>query len=217
MAGGHFPDHRRPAAAKTTANRTPWSSNKAFCLGIGLICLLEPLVHLVILTWAGAEPGPASIDFVWPEAHYERGPADWLRLSLLYVLLPAICEEWFFRGKLQPWLQGKLGTISAISLSSLWFSAVHGSILTVSVALPIGITLGLIYHYTGRLYACIAVHAFHNILMLGLGGVLIARPDLALILFTFGAWLMAATFSPTFVGTKVGAWQPSLSCPWWYC
>ena len=63
--------------------------------------------------------------------------------------------------------------------------------------------LGLIFHYTGRLYTCIAVHAFHNILMLGLGGLLIARPDLALILFTFGAWLIAATFSHiVFVGSR---------------
>jgi membrane protease YdiL (CAAX protease family) len=173
----------------------PWSRTKAFYLGIGLLCLLHPLIYTLILAWAGWRPAPESIEFVWPSIPEERSFSQWLYLLTVFVALPAISEEWFFRGKLLPWLGEKLGIFSAISLSSLWFAAVHGSILTICIALPFGIFLALLFQRTGSLYACITAHACHNFLMLGLGGLLVARPDLALILFVLGTWMVFSVFS----------------------
>ncbi|TVR15135.1 MAG: CPBP family intramembrane metalloprotease [Planctomycetota bacterium] len=170
-------------------NRT-WPPAQAGMLGLAALCLIEPLVQLAILAWAGWRPPPGIGDLLLPAALTPYDMGTWLRLIVLWVLLPAIAEEWFFRGRLQPWLQRYLGTFSAISLTTLWFAALHGHVLAMLVALPIGLLLGLLRHYTGSVYACILVHGVHNVLLVALGGLFIARPDIAGLLILVGLALL---------------------------
>lgn len=93
-----------------------------------------------------------------------------LFFSLLSVLVFApILEEFLFRGILQTWLRNKLGTVSAILLSSLFFSLMHFSPTQSTTNVPLLITLftlslylGFLYEKTRSLFACIILHVTFN-------------------------------------------------------
>lgn len=98
--------------------------------------------------------------------------ADFLKLRNWYDvyvnvivigLLPAICEELFFRGALQrvlihvtrsPW--------AGIILSALLFSALHLQFAGFLPRLFLGVVLGILYWYSGSLWTCILAHFIFN-------------------------------------------------------
>lgn len=86
-----------------------------------------------------------------------------LILNLITVaVLPAICEEWFFRGTMQRFFSEKMNIHLAIFLSSIAFSLIH---LEFSGFLPrifLGMLLGYIYYYSGSLWASIFAHLINN-------------------------------------------------------
>lgn len=88
---------------------------------------------------------------------------------VLLAFLPALCEEALFRGGFQnfltratrkPWL--------SIIIVSLIFSAVHLSYYGFLPRLFLGIVLGVIYHYSGRLWLCILAHFLNNAIAVSL-------------------------------------------------
>lgn len=94
---------------------------------------------------------------------------DFIIALFVMAFLPALCEEALFRGGLQnflarstrlPWL--------AIIIVSLIFSLVHLSYYGFLSRLFLGIVLGLIYQYSGKLWLTILAHFFNNALALTL-------------------------------------------------
>lgn len=82
---------------------------------------------------------------------------------LVIALIPAICEELFFRGALQrvliyvtrsPW--------AGIILSALLFSALHLQFAGFLPRMFLGIVLGILYWYSGSLWTCIIAHFIFN-------------------------------------------------------
>jgi len=82
---------------------------------------------------------------------------------ILLAILPALCEEALFRGGFQnfltratrkPWL--------SIIIVSIIFSAVHFSFYGFLPRFFLGIVLGVIYHYSGRLWLSILAHFINN-------------------------------------------------------
>lgn len=82
---------------------------------------------------------------------------------VLLAFLPALCEEALFRGGFQnfltratkkPWL--------SIIIVSIIFSAVHLSFYGFLARFFLGIVLGVIYHYSGRLWLSILAHFLNN-------------------------------------------------------
>lgn len=78
-------------------------------------------------------------------------------------LVPAICEELFFRGALQrvliyvtksPWV--------GIILSAFLFSALHLQFAGFLPRMFLGIVLGILYWYSGSLWTCIIAHFIFN-------------------------------------------------------
>ncbi|WP_052273051.1 CPBP family intramembrane glutamic endopeptidase [Flavihumibacter solisilvae] len=91
--------------------------------------------------------------------------ADLAGMLVLIALLPAICEELFFRGVLQrlfiqithrPWL--------GIVITALLFSAFHGQFLGFFPRALLGILLGAIYWYSGSIWPSIIAHFVNNAL-----------------------------------------------------
>jgi membrane protease YdiL (CAAX protease family) len=84
---------------------------------------------------------------------------------VVMAFLPALCEEALFRGGLQNFLTRatRLPWLSII-LVSLIFSIAHFSFYGLLSRLFLGIVLGLIYHYSGRLWLCIIAHFINNAL-----------------------------------------------------
>jgi membrane protease YdiL (CAAX protease family) len=92
-----------------------------------------------------------------------KNTGDYLIALFIMAFLPAVCEEALFRGGLQnyltrwsrnPWL--------SIIIVSILFSAAHFSFYGFLSRVFLGIMLGLIYQYSGRLWLSILAHFFNN-------------------------------------------------------
>jgi membrane protease YdiL (CAAX protease family) len=89
------------------------------------------------------------------------------RLALLVVvmaLLPAVAEEFCFRGTIQTTLaQTSLGPIGAIIITGLTFSLVHFEFDNFLAIWCMGIVLGFLYYYSGSIWVNVTAHFFNNL------------------------------------------------------
>jgi ABC-2 type transport system permease protein/sodium transport system permease protein len=96
-----------------------------------------------------------------------------LKLAALAVV-PAACEEWFFRGFLLSSLRTKLAAWQAVLITGVLFGAFHVVVrdgLFLERLIPttfLGLILGAICVRTGSLWPGMALHSLHNGLLLTL-------------------------------------------------
>jgi membrane protease YdiL (CAAX protease family) len=92
-----------------------------------------------------------------------NSPSDVLINLFIVALLPAICEEFCFRGVLQrilihicksPW--------AGIILTAILFSAFHMQFAGFFPRMFLGILLGALFWYSGSLWPNILAHFFYN-------------------------------------------------------
>ena len=90
---------------------------------------------------------------------------EYILALIIMGFLPALCEETLFRGGLQNFLtrSTKMPWLSIIIVSIL-FSALHFSFYGFLSRLFLGVVLGLLYQYSGRLWLNIIAHFFNNAL-----------------------------------------------------
>ena len=85
-----------------------------------------------------------------------------LVLSVLYAaVLPAVCEEFLFRGAILPAFEGE-GTKRAIWVSALLFMLIHSSIVGAPTQLILGMVLAYLVIWTNSIYAGLIYHTVHN-------------------------------------------------------
>ena len=98
-----------------------------------------------------------------------NSPTEFLLALFIMAFLPALCEEALFRGGLQNFLtrSTKMPWFS-ILIVSLIFSAVHFSWYGFLSRFFLGVVLGLLFQYSGRLWLCIIAHFFNNALAITL-------------------------------------------------
>ena len=95
---------------------------------------------------------------------------DWLPQVLVAGIGAGIGEEIIARGVLFRIVEEGLDTWSALAISALFFGGAHifnpGATLWSSAAISIeaGVMLGLLYHVTRSLWACIGLHAAWNVM-----------------------------------------------------
>jgi len=95
-----------------------------------------------------------------------RGPVDYILSLLIMALLPAICEETLFRGGMQNFLsRGTHKPWLAIVVVSLLFSLAHFSYYGFLSRFVLGIALGAIFQYSGKLWLSILAHFVNNALI----------------------------------------------------
>ena len=88
---------------------------------------------------------------------------DYIISMIMVALLPAVFEETLFRGGLQNLLSRWLKfPIIAIIITSIVFSAIHGSYLGFLSRFALGFVLGWIYYRTGNIWLNIIAHFFNN-------------------------------------------------------
>lgn len=87
-----------------------------------------------------------------------------LLLNLLVIaLLPAVCEELFFRGALQTIVTRWVGNAHvAIALTALLFSLAHGDLFGLVPRWVMGMALGYLFYYGGSLLASMGAHLVNN-------------------------------------------------------
>lgn len=92
-----------------------------------------------------------------------RKPVDVIVNVLVIGLLPAICEELFFRGALQRILiQITKSPWAGIILTGFLFSALHLQFQGFFPRMFLGIVLGALYWYSGSLWTSIIAHFVNN-------------------------------------------------------
>ena len=85
-----------------------------------------------------------------------------LYLVLSYALLPAVCEEFLFRGILCHEYENK-GVFRAIILSSLFFALLHFNLQNLIVYFFCGVVLALVLYATRSLWGAVVAHFLYNI------------------------------------------------------
>lgn len=90
-------------------------------------------------------------------------PARALGVGALLVLVPAFCEELFFRGYVQSRLVAVWPPGAAVLLTSAVFALVHIDAQHMLGVLPIGVYLGWIAWRSGTVWASMLLHALNNL------------------------------------------------------
>jgi uncharacterized protein len=89
-----------------------------------------------------------------------------LIITLLYIaIIPAMAEEFFFRGALQNILSKAFGNKNihiAIFITSILFALMHGQLQSALPRVFLGMVLGYIYYYSGSIWPGVLAHAFNN-------------------------------------------------------
>ena len=102
-------------------------------------------------------------------------PATLLANAIIFVVVPAIGEELFFRGMLQGLFTKRLNHHVAIFLTATIFSVIHEQILSFLPILFMGVLFGYIKHWTQSIWIPIGLHFINN--GLALAGAYIANGE----------------------------------------
>ncbi|MBP5516417.1 MAG: CPBP family intramembrane metalloprotease [Bacteroidales bacterium] len=96
----------------------------------------------------------------------QQGVAALIVNLLVIALVPALCEEFFFRGALQHffcrWMKNHHVAIIA---TAAVFSLMHGDIFGFLPRFMLGILLGYLFHYSRSILVNVVVHFFNNALI----------------------------------------------------
>jgi uncharacterized protein len=126
-----------------------------------------------------------------------------LAVAFLVSVVAPIAEEFFFRGFFFTALRSWKGLWPAAILTGIVFGAIHLGSAEAAFLLPLGFfgfALCLLYHRTGSLYPCMALHCMNNSLAFGVSqdwgwetAVLFVT---ALSIITLAALVVRATWTP---------------------
>jgi uncharacterized protein len=100
----------------------------------------------------------------------DRGTVNLLAVVVLITVIAPLGEELFFRGYFFGALRNWRGVWPAALGTGVVFGAIHVGSAPVGFLVPLaffGVGLCLLYHYSGSLYPCIALHALNNAIALG--------------------------------------------------
>ncbi len=187
-----------------------------FRLGVPTLRHLAAAVLIGLAAWA-----PAHELFVLQEHYIATPPAlaesnkalDVALTSMPFALaftvialVPAVCEEAFFRGFLLSGLRGAFRDRTAILFAAAAFAAFHFFIFRFPVTMVLGVVLGWLCLRSGSVWTAILMHALHN----GVAVVLVRWPEYqtAVGLSATDPWshLPARTLIPSLLALLVAWW-----------
>ncbi len=125
-------------------------------------------------------------------------PIELIASLFVVALVPAVCEEYLFRGIVYGVMK-EFNTKAAAIFTTVIFAFLHGSAAGFLGYLFLGFSCLYILRRSGSLYACMAFHFVNNITALLLSyfnGALMDDPAVTLLLFFFGilALILSAVF-----------------------
>jgi hypothetical protein len=153
-------------------------SFRLWLLGIGVMLFSAIFIQWLVqinsalplpAAWKSLRTAQDQIDLMFGAFFSDSGLTRFLILTVVMALLPAVAEEFCFRGTIQQTLyRTNLGPLGAIIIGGLSFSLFHGEFNNFLAIWCMGIVLGFLYYYSGSIWLNIAAHFFNNfIIVLG--------------------------------------------------
>ena len=86
-----------------------------------------------------------------------------VKIIICLAIVPGICEELFFRGFMQKFIiSWTRSALAGIFITAAIFSFIHFDAQNFVARLLMGLVLGLLYQYSGRLWTSMLFHALNN-------------------------------------------------------
>lgn len=117
------------------------------------------LVELQVKYW----PLPSSVETFYAELMRRETLLETLLKFLVLALIPAVCEELFFRGLLQGMMVSSFGPWKGIPLTALFFAIAHVNPWYFLYYFFLGLYLGGLRHWRNNLVLCILAHFANNL------------------------------------------------------
>lgn len=135
---------------------------------LGSLWLLYGLarVETEIIRVAGFEKRAKQEEKQIAKGIQKAGEESKLGALSLFVLIPPLCEETFFRGILFRGLRSRFGLGAALAATSILFAAAHGTLVQKGMMVPLGCYFAVLVHLSGSLWAGILAHALNNLAVL---------------------------------------------------
>ena len=144
-------------------------------IAFGIMLVVQPLVELTG-KWNTAFPFPEAFGISdWIKQAEEQGEmvtkiflkADSINVFLLNVFimafLPALGEEFFFRGMIQQYMTKAVKNVYiAIVITAIIFSAFHFQFMGFLPRMLLGIILGCIFVWSGNIWLSVFAHFLNN-------------------------------------------------------
>lgn len=96
------------------------------------------------------------------------GVMEWTVAVLVLAVLPALAEEWFFRGMVYRGLAEKISPFAAATVATVLFAAAHRSLNALPAMLIFGALASLLVRRGGKMRYGIVFHLCYNLTALAL-------------------------------------------------
>jgi membrane protease YdiL (CAAX protease family) len=175
----------------------------SFWPAVGAIVFAFIAFYLVTLVWVSILGVDANDTKLPDELGVKDSTVAMLAVAFLVAVVAPVAEEFFFRGFFFTALRAWKGLWPAAVITGLVFGAIHLGSAEAVFLLPLaffGFALCLLYHRTGSLYPCMALHCMNNSLAFGVsqhwGWETLVLLVTALSLISLGALVVRATWAP---------------------
>jgi membrane protease YdiL (CAAX protease family) len=132
-----------------------------------LVLLLTALVIAPIELWIHYQekiwPLPQNVEVFYKKLLVHQTWAEGLFKLFALALIPAICEELFFRGLLYSLFFPSFGTLKTVLLTSLLFAVAHANPWYFAYYFLLGLFLGWCRSWKDNLSLCVLAHLSNNI------------------------------------------------------
>lgn len=142
---------------------SPWATLLVIPLSVALICMGQPLAEGFVRLVALIGYDTSAATSIMPST-----PGELAATLILVALLPAIAEEYVFRGCVARAFARK-GYVFAVFMSALLFAIMHGSPLQLVHQFLIGVVCAVLFFATRSLWPPIILHFLNNAIALVLG------------------------------------------------
>ncbi|MEL7496638.1 MAG: ABC transporter permease subunit/CPBP intramembrane protease [Planctomycetota bacterium] len=146
----------------------------AVMLGVSLWPIVMSLTELWqhVYGWVAGAEAQAEwkerlIETTKPQVEMVRRVPWWI-IAISFSIIPALCEEWFFRGMLLRTLLKSVKPWRAILLTAVLFGAFHmisNSVIAIDRLIPttlVGLVLGYLAYKSDSIWPGVILHALHN-------------------------------------------------------
>jgi len=185
-------------------NRKP--ANESILLSVVIMFAAIPVINLMVgLNQQMQLPGFLSEMESWMNGSEENAtriteallnmnsPGDLFYNLLIIAVLPALGEEFLFRGILQKLFKEMTQNVHvAIIITAVIFSAIHMQFYGFLPRMMLGILFGYLLHWTGNLWVPVIAHFINNA---------------AAVVFAYFAGRQELPFNQDTIGTMEGEWM----------